>query len=92
MRYICCSPTPLLNEGFSTKRNIKTIGGKNNNIQDVGTSTMKIDFGEINMTNVLYVLTLKKNLISIRVIMNIGNIIIFPPHIVEFKTIFVAKM
>jgi hypothetical protein len=53
---------------------------------------MKIDFGEINMTNVLYVLTLKKNLISIRVIMNIGNIIIFPPHIVEFKTIFVAKM
>ncbi len=76
----------------NAEKNIKTNGGENHSIRCVGTSTVKTDSGEINMTNILYVSTLGKNLISIGTITDTRNIIIFLPHIIGFQTIFITKM
>lgn len=44
-------------------QNIKIIKRKNHSIKKISTSTIKINFGVLNMTNILYILSLYKSLI-----------------------------
>jgi hypothetical protein len=63
------------------ERNIKIVGSENHTIQGVSIDIVKIDSNEINMSNVLYVPTLEKSLISIGDVADISNIVIlFSTH------------
>jgi len=56
---------------------VRTGGGEPHAIKRTGISTTKTLVGEIKLTNVEYVLSMKKNLISNGSIINSGNIVVF---------------
>ena len=61
----------------SSGRGIRAAGGENHAVQGIGNASVRTESGEINLTNVLYVPSLKKSLVSVEAIANTGCMIIF---------------
>ena len=58
-------------------REIRTGGGESHPIVSTGTSSVRTDSWEIKLSNVKYVPSMKKNLISVGSIADGGNLVIF---------------
>ena len=56
---------------------IRTRGGESHPVISTGTSSMRTDSGKIKLSNIKYVPSMKKNMISIGSIADRGNIVIF---------------
>jgi hypothetical protein len=56
---------------------VRTRGGESQSVHGVGTATVNTSSGEIKLTDVKYVSTMKKNLISVGRVTDLGHLILF---------------
>jgi transposase InsO family protein len=63
--------------GETSSQNVRTAEGKTHEIQGVGTATVKTNSGELKLTEIKYVPSLKRNLISVGAITDTGNLVVF---------------
>ena len=61
----------------SSLREVRAARGESHAIHGIGNAIVTTDSGEINMTNVLYVPSLKKSLISVGAIADTGRVVLF---------------
>jgi hypothetical protein len=61
----------------SSIQKVRTVGGETHGIEGLGSSIVKTKTGEIKLTNVKYVPSLTKNLISVGAIVDTSNLVIF---------------
>ena len=61
----------------STGRGIRAAGGENHAVHGIGNASVNTESGAINMTNVLYVPSLKKSLMSVGALTDSGCLVYF---------------
>jgi hypothetical protein len=72
----------FINVDQEVQKKLQTTKGEPHDIQGKGTHIVSHNSNEIKIFNVLYVLILMKNLMSVNVLANINNIMVFSTSIV----------
>jgi hypothetical protein len=70
---------------------VRTGGGESHAVKGSSTATVKTNSGEINLTNVKYVPSMRKNLVSMGLIADIGRLVVFSDQHCGYLTSLITR-